>query len=176
MRFCIGFMVASLIATPQLARAGDSDGSLTVAGQFSVKAPAQGYRWTKARELEQSGVKVAVYTATKAGSTAQVVLTVEYRKADTEGKKVTTLKGHWDGGWDALKKAGYTDLNGKKPSLEPPIPDQVPFVQVGKDPSGKPWVFAVVTAFGKNVYSFQVRAETEEEAQKLIEVAKSLKE
>ena len=117
-----------------------------------------------------------MFTATKDGSTSRVILIVEYRKADTEAKKVATLKGHWNAQVDSLKSRKYTDLKGKRPSFDSPVPDQVPFNISAKDPSGKIAAFQFVTAFGKNIYLFQATADSEEDAAKLIKVADSLKE
>jgi hypothetical protein len=171
-------LLASLIASAALSLpvvAADDD-PLTVEGRFTVKAPAEGYKWGKAKDLDMGGSKGAVYIATKEGSASHVMLAVEYRTADVEGKKVAALKAHWNATVEGLRKAGNTDIKGQKPSLEPPVPDQVPHGVTFKTSAGKAMAYQSVTAFGKNIYLFRVVAESEEEAKKLAQVAKSLKE
>jgi hypothetical protein len=75
-----------------------------------------------------------------------------------------------------LKDKGYRELKGKQPLLDSPIPDHVLFSLQGKTPDGEPAHIRGGAVFGKRVYSLQAIGNTADEADRLIAMAKTLKE
>src|SRR5262249_12919934 len=76
---------------------------------------------------------------------------------------------------DGLQKQGATDLKGTKAPITPPIPNEVSFLLFGtKD--GATIAFGGAVVFGNDVYQIQAASSSADEAKKLAEVAKSLKE
>ena len=86
------------------------------------------------------------------------------------------IKAHYNGIYQALTNGGFTQLKGTKPSLESPIPDQVPFSFSCRKPDGSAAFVHGLTMFGKNVYSLDVMAGTLKQANEFIDVAKTFKE
>jgi hypothetical protein len=105
-----------------------------------------------------------------------MTLTVEHRNADSDVIRIATTKGHFNGLVQTLQRGGFTDLKGKSPSLDTPVPDRLDYGINCLKPSGDPAFLRCATVFGKNVYAFQVIADTEEEATFLYGAVDTLKE
>jgi predicted NACHT family NTPase len=149
---------------------------LTVPGLLSVASPGVGYRWELARSGDLQGVNFRVFAGRKQDSTSVITLTVEERLADRHGKRVATVKGHFNGMMESLQKGGFSDLKGSLPSIERPIPDRVAYSLSCRKPDGSVAAIRAVTLFGKNICLFQVIANSPEEADRLIQVADTLRE
>ncbi len=147
-----------------------------VPGQFSVNSPGNGFQWQLVRTLQFAGVDGRVYACTKEGSTSATTLTVEERTADTEGKRIATIKAHYNVLYQGLTGGGFTELKGTRPSLESPIPNRVSLSFSCRKPDGSPAFVYGLTVFGKNVYSLQVMAGTMEQTNEFIDIAKSFRE
>jgi hypothetical protein len=138
-------------------------------GVFSVESPGMGYEWKKVQEETVDGVKGAHYACLKAGSKEGVVLTVEFRDAMGDAGRRATLKGHYNGLYNALQKSGTTIVASKRPMLDSPIPDRVPYGFKLQTSDGIATVFDCMTVFGRRIYMVQAVANTEEQAKKLLD-------
>jgi hypothetical protein len=173
---CLSGLVLGFLVTAQPAAEEDETGKLSVPGKFSIDVPAKGFRWKKDATLEIKGVKGTIYFCSNERPRPRLVLVVQEFTADTEGKKRAILAAHWNTLVETLKKDGFKDLKGTKPSVKAPIPDKTMYGVTGKDKDGKPVAIAAMTFFGKYTYGLQVRGDSEEEAVNLFKVADTLKE
>lgn len=181
MRFKIPVVLATafvftLLSNPQNARAESSKDDLVIEGEFSISAPAAGFKWAKMRESGEGEKRATIYAAIKERTPERAMLIVEHRTADTDAKKLAVIKAAYNAAVESAKRADNTDLKGTKPSLETPVPKKVTFVILGKSKSGSTVAFAGAVVFGKNVYQIHAVAESEEGAKKLLKVAESIKE
>ena len=151
-------------------------GVFVVEGHFSVASPGDGYNWTEVGVREIGGVTGRYLACRKEGSTSGITLVIEHRKADSDGERIAAAKGHFNGLVQGLKRGGFTELKGKVPSLEPPMPEHVDYVIHCLKPSGDPAYFRCATVFGNNIYAFQVIADTEKEAAFLYGAVDTLRE
>lgn len=129
---------------------------LDVPGEFSVRAPERGYKWKKASEQNQGGVKAAIYSCTKEGSKDVIVLSVQKLEASLDSYRRTQLKASVNGMGNSLRQQSGKNPNIKLPSLDSPIPDRVTWygdVEVGVNDH---LYFHSACVFGKNVYGINV--------------------
>jgi hypothetical protein len=146
-----------------------------VDGRFSIDFPAKGYDWKFVTTKEIQGIKARYFLCSNEDESSRMVLIIEERHADTQAKRKVTIKAHWNT-LVGLKDRGFTELSGKKPPLEEPIPDRTYYSISGKDPNGNPVFIRGATVFGKYIYGFQAFARTAADAERLIGVVKTLKE
>jgi hypothetical protein len=149
---------------------------LIVPGAFRIDSIGDGFAWQEVRSFEVKGIKGTTYACTKEGSTLRAVLTRESRAADSQAKRVATLKGHINGMIGTLRENGYTDLRGKQPSITPPIPDRVVSGLAATTPDGKKVFIGTATVFGKEIFSLQVIGDNEDEIDLARVLAESLKD
>ena len=169
---------AIVLSFPLVLGAAESTGDLSLDNGVKVPIPSPGYTWQKVRETDAGVVpKVQIYSASKEGTTANVVLIFEQTTADTDAQKLARIKGDYNGMVSSLKDQGYTELKAVPPPLVPPIPDRVTFSITGKAGDGSPAAFGTTIVFGKKgVYHFQVHAGTDAEVKELSKIAETLKE
>jgi hypothetical protein len=127
-----------------------------VPGEFSVRAPEQGYKWKKASEQSQGGVKAVVYSCTKEGSKNAVVLSVQKLEASLDSYRRTQLKASVNGMGSSLRQQTGKNPNIKLPSLNSPIPDRVTWYGDAEVGENDHLYFHSACVFGKNVYGINV--------------------
>jgi len=149
-----------------------SDNKLTVAGVFSITAPA-GYSW---QALQEAGPGTpGVYMATADGKEERLVVVMEPRNADNDAKRPAILKAHFNAMGDTVQKAGMKDLKFEQPKLTPPIAATSDYWISAQPAEGDRKFFYGHTTFGKNTFQVQA-AGGEKGAKDLIASAKTLKE
>lgn len=152
------------------------EGVFVVEGHCSVASPGNGYNWAEVGVREIGGITGRYLACRKEGSTSGITLVIEHRRADSDGERIAAAKGHFNGLVQSLKRGGFTELKGKVPSLEPPMPEHVDYAIHCLKPSGDPMYFRCATIFGNNIYAFQVIADTDKEAAYLYSAVNTLRE
>lgn len=159
--------------------------ALVVSGEFFVNTPTGGYKWAFVREVkmrdeaavaEFQDARSRFYACAKEGSTNMMVLSVTDHTRDTDPKRSAAIKGHYNAMVDGFRSNGFTNLKGAKLVISPPITDRVRYSFSGKRPDGKAAHIHGLTIFAERTYSFQIVGDTPEEAERLVNVALSLRE
>ena len=151
-------------------------GEFQAPGLFSIGLPSKDCEWRSLKTDESGGIKAHFFTCLSADETVKIVLIVEERKAEDDKTRRAALAAYWNTLVQGLKDKGYRELKGKQPLLDSPIPDHVLFSLQGKTPDGEPAHIRGGAVFGKRVYSLQAIGNTADEADRLIAMAKTLKE
>lgn len=170
---CLSVGVVVLLSCG-LARADDQSNRLTVPGVCSIGTPGEGWAWKAVKEYTPE--KGGTYVCMAEGKPGRVFLTIDSRKITTDEERIATLKVHFNTIHQSLEKLGCTEIKGKRPKLDPPIPADVDFLLFGKTEKGATIYFAAHTLFKDHSYLVQAVAPALGQAQSLAEIAGSLRE
>jgi hypothetical protein len=158
-------------------KAADKTERLSVPGVFSIDAPAAGFSWRTVQAVDVDAQKPGTYVAASQGKPGQVVLSVDPRKPTGNPMRVAALKAHYNSMVESLQQMGYKDLKGKQLEILKTVPDDVEYSMNGISPKGDRRFFDVHSVFGKeHIYLVQAVSTSAEDAAKLGDVAKHLKE
>ena len=163
-----------LLVSPSI-RAADTAGQdrLTIPDVGSIGTPGPGWEWKPVREFDPE--KGGMYVCSAQGKPGKVILTIHPKKIEGDKQRIATLKLHFNALHQELQNLGCSDIKGKQPNLDPPIGDDVDYLVFGTTPKGSHVYSAAHTLFKDHTFIVQAIAPSLPQAQKLVEVAKTLK-
>jgi hypothetical protein len=165
-------MISTLLLAPAVA--DDRSPPFELPGVCSIDVPGPGFEWKVVKKLDGKS-KGAVCMAKDSAATAVVVMIVEERASPQGNVRIATIGAHWDA-LAALKAKGYTDVREQPPTFALPIPETARYGLDAKTKDGTPAFVRGATVFRKNTYAFQVFSKKKDDAEKALDVLKTLKE
>lgn len=158
-----------------LVRAAEDAASqrFTIPDVCSIGTPGKGWAWKAVSEYDSE--KGGTYVCSAEGKPGRIILNIDVRKIEKDSDRIVTLKMDFNSLHEELGKMGCTDVKGKRPNITPPIGQDVDYLVYGKTPKGPSVYFAAHTIFKDHTFLVQAVAPSLEQAQKLGDVAKTLK-
>ncbi|HEY2586897.1 MAG TPA: hypothetical protein VGI81_14220 [Tepidisphaeraceae bacterium] len=167
--FCLLLLVNASI---QAAGTAGQD-QLTIPDVGSIGTPDKGWEWKAVNEYDPE--RGGMYVCSAEGKPGKVILTIHSKKIEGDKQRIAALKLHFNELHQELQNLGATNIKGKQPDLTPPIPADVDYLVFGTTPKGATVYFAAHTLFKDHTFIVQAVAPSLAQAQKLAEVAKTLK-
>jgi hypothetical protein len=147
-----------------------------VPGLFSIASPDNGFVWESVTTKEFQGTKAYYFHCKKPGSNTHMLLVVEDRNPDSEGKKSAATKAHWNVMCELVANMKLKEAKGARPSIEAPIPEVLQYGITAETDDGIPTFVQCASIFKTRIYSLTVIGNNLKEAQDLREVSKTIKE